>query len=65
VDVVVFGTGEPDHLRANIASLLAPPLPMADRSTLTKPFGHLSGVGLDPLWGMPGSSSGRDWGKRQ
>jgi aryl-alcohol dehydrogenase-like predicted oxidoreductase len=55
VDVVLFGTGEPEHLRANIASLLAPPLPMADRSTLTKLFGHLSGVGLDPPWGMPGS----------
>jgi len=55
VDVVLFGTGDPDHLRANIASLLSPPLPMADRSTLTKLFGHLSGVGLDPPWGMPGS----------
>jgi hypothetical protein len=28
---------------------------MADRSTLTKLFGRLSGVGLDPPWGMPGS----------
>jgi aryl-alcohol dehydrogenase-like predicted oxidoreductase len=55
VDVVLFGTGEPEHLRANIASLLAPPLPTADRLTLTKLFGHLSGVGLDPPWGMPGS----------
>jgi aryl-alcohol dehydrogenase-like predicted oxidoreductase len=55
VDVVLFGTGDPDHLRANITSLLSPPLPMADRSTLTKLFGRLSGVGLDPPWGMPGS----------
>ena len=55
VDVVLFGTGDPDHLRANIASLLSPALPTADRSTLTKLFGHLSGVGLDPPWGMPGS----------
>jgi aryl-alcohol dehydrogenase-like predicted oxidoreductase len=55
VDVVLFGTGDPEHLRANIASLLAPPLPTADRLTLTKLFGHLSGVGLDPPWGMPGS----------
>ncbi|MBV8088028.1 MAG: aldo/keto reductase [Alphaproteobacteria bacterium] len=55
VDVVLFGTGDPDHLRANIASLLSPPLPMADSTTLTKLFGHLSGVGLDPPWGMPGS----------
>ena len=57
VDVVLFGTGDPDHLRANIASLLAPPLPLADRLTLTKLFGHLSGVGLDPPWGMPGIGS--------
>jgi L-galactose dehydrogenase len=54
VDVVLFGTGDPDHLRTNIASLLAPPLPLADRLTLTKLFGRLSGVGLDPPWGMPG-----------
>jgi L-galactose dehydrogenase len=52
VDVVLFGTGDPDHLRSNIASLLAPPMPLADRLTLTKLFGRLSGVGLDPPWGM-------------
>lgn len=48
VDVVLFGTGEAAHLRANIAALLSPPLPLADRQILTKLFGHLSGVGLDP-----------------
>jgi aryl-alcohol dehydrogenase-like predicted oxidoreductase len=57
VDVVLFGTGDPDHLRTNIASLLAPPLPLADRLTLTKLFGRLSGVGLDPPWSMPGSGA--------
>src|SRR5271166_3663457 len=57
VDVVLFGTGDPDHLRKNIASLLAPPLPLADRLTLTKLFGRLSGVGLDPPYSMPGISS--------
>jgi aryl-alcohol dehydrogenase-like predicted oxidoreductase len=57
VDVVLFGTGDPDHLRTNIASLLAPPLPWADRQTLTKLFGHLVGVGLDPPYSMPGLSS--------
>jgi aryl-alcohol dehydrogenase-like predicted oxidoreductase len=57
VDVVLFGTGDRDHLRTNIASLLAPPLPLADRQTLTKPFGHLVGVGLDPPYSMPGFSS--------
>jgi L-galactose dehydrogenase len=54
VDVVLFGTGDPAHLRSNIASLLAPPLPLADRQTLTKLFGHLVGVGLDPPYSMPG-----------
>jgi hypothetical protein len=55
--VVLFGTGDPDHLRANIAALLAPPLPLADRLTLTKLFGRLIGVGLDPPYSMPGISS--------
>jgi aryl-alcohol dehydrogenase-like predicted oxidoreductase len=54
VDVVLFGTGDPEHLRANIASILSPPLPLADRQTLAKLFGHLSGVGLDPPYGMLG-----------
>ncbi len=47
VDVVLFGTGEQAHLRSNIASILAPPLPEADRARLAALFGHLRGVGLD------------------
>ena len=47
VDVVLFGTGDPEHLRTNIASILKPPLPEADRQRLAKLFGHLVGVGLD------------------
>jgi aryl-alcohol dehydrogenase-like predicted oxidoreductase len=47
VDVVLFGTGDSGHLRTNIASLLAPPLPEADRAQLASLFGHLVGVGLD------------------
>jgi aryl-alcohol dehydrogenase-like predicted oxidoreductase len=47
VDVVLFGTGEMAHLRNNIASLLKPPLPQADRTRLAELFGHLVGVGLD------------------
>jgi len=47
VDVVLFGTGDPEHLRTNVASLLAPPLPEADRDRLRHLFGHLVGVGLD------------------
>jgi L-galactose dehydrogenase len=54
VDVVLFGTGDPDHLRTNVASILAPSLPAADRQTLTDLFGHLVGVGLDPPDSMPG-----------
>jgi aryl-alcohol dehydrogenase-like predicted oxidoreductase len=47
VDVVLFGTGDPAHLRSNIASLLKPPLPEADRARLAQLFGRLAGVGLD------------------
>jgi aryl-alcohol dehydrogenase-like predicted oxidoreductase len=47
VDVVLFGTGNAAHLRANIASLLKPPLPEPDRAKLAALFGHLSGIGLD------------------
>jgi aryl-alcohol dehydrogenase-like predicted oxidoreductase len=47
VDVVLFGTGNAAHLRANIASLLKPPLPEPDRAKLAALFGHLTGVGLD------------------
>ena len=46
-DVVLFGTGEPAHLEANIASILAPPLPAEDRALLAERFGALEGVGLD------------------
>jgi len=47
VDVVLFGTGDRAHLKSNIASILKPPLPEADRDRLTALFGHLVGVGLD------------------
>ncbi|MFN4087809.1 MAG: aldo/keto reductase [Alphaproteobacteria bacterium] len=51
-DVVLFGTGDRDHLRANIASILAPPLPAADVERLYALFGELEGVGLD----LPGKA---------
>jgi len=54
VDVVLFGTGDREHLRANIAAILKPPLPDTDRRMLAKYFGHLVGVGLDPPVYMPG-----------
>ena len=47
VDVVLFGTGDEAHLRSNIASILAPPLPEPDRAKLAALFGHLTGIGLD------------------
>jgi L-galactose dehydrogenase len=46
VDVVLFGTGDQAHLRENIASILRPPLPQADRDRLKALFSHLRGVGL-------------------
>jgi aryl-alcohol dehydrogenase-like predicted oxidoreductase len=47
VDVVLFGSGDQTHLRANIDSILAAPLPDADRARLAALFGHLRGIGLD------------------
>ncbi len=45
-DVVLFGTGDKEHLRANLASLCKPALPQADAEKLRALFGHLRGVGL-------------------
>lgn len=45
-DVVLFGTGNSDHLRANINALLQPPLPADDRRRIKELFGTLEGVGL-------------------
>lgn len=47
VDVVLFGTGNKDHVKANVDSILRPPLPPAIVERLHASFGHLSGVGLD------------------
>jgi aryl-alcohol dehydrogenase-like predicted oxidoreductase len=55
VDVVLFGTGDSAHLRANIEAINKPPLPQPDRTRLTQLFGHLAvGVGLDSHQG-PGA----------
>jgi aryl-alcohol dehydrogenase-like predicted oxidoreductase len=45
-DVILFGTGNLDHLEANIASLLKQPLPKTSVDRLTALFGHLKGIGL-------------------
>lgn len=47
VDVVLFGTGSIDHLKANVRSINAPPLPQETTRTLHTLFGSLSGIGLD------------------
>ena len=48
VDVVLFGTGNVEHLRTNVAAINMPPLPEADRAKLKALFGHLqNGIGLD------------------
>ena len=52
-DVVLFGTGSPDHLQSNIDSILKPPLPDADVKKLHALFGGLTGVGLDLPDNMP------------
>jgi aryl-alcohol dehydrogenase-like predicted oxidoreductase len=47
IDVVLFGTGNVEHLKANIASITRLPLPAADVQRLYDAFGALVGVGLD------------------
>ena len=46
-DVVLFGTGDAEHLQTNIQSILKPPLPAEDRAKLQDLFSHLRGVGLE------------------
>ena len=46
-NVILFGTSDAKHMDTNVASILNPPLPDADRARLAKVFGHLEGVGLD------------------
>jgi len=46
-DVVLFGTGNPQHVRANVESILGPPLSPDHVQKLETLFGALTGVGLD------------------
>ena len=46
-DVILFGTGNKDHVKDNIGSILRPPLAPEFVARLHKTFGHLVGVGLD------------------
>ena len=46
-NVVLFGTGNIDHVESNIHAILQPPLPAADTQKLAELFGALENVGLD------------------
>jgi aryl-alcohol dehydrogenase-like predicted oxidoreductase len=48
-NVVLFGTGNPDHLAPNINAILQPALPAADTQKIAELFGALEGVGLDEI----------------
>ena len=49
VDVVLFGTGDHEHLKSNIGSLVKPRLPVSDRGKLAELFGHLVGSASTPV----------------
>lgn len=53
-DVILFGTGNKDHVKDNVASILRPALPPPVIERLHSSFGHLTGVGLD----LPGRVGG-------
>ena len=57
-DVVLFGTGNPDHLKQNVASLEKPPLPESDRARINELFGALVGVGIEPGMSRGGKTEG-------
>jgi aryl-alcohol dehydrogenase-like predicted oxidoreductase len=44
VDVVLTGTGNPEHLKSNIASILKPPLPNPILARLERTFGNLDNI---------------------
>ncbi|HAA90948.1 MAG TPA: aldo/keto reductase [Rhodospirillaceae bacterium] len=46
-DILLFGTGNPEHLKSNLESILSPPLPTETTQKLYDLFGALNGVGLD------------------
>ena len=46
-DVILFGSGNKNHIKQNVESILNPPLAPEFVSRLYDTFGHLTGVGLD------------------
>ena len=47
VNVVLFGTGNADHLTTNINSIISGPLPNSDVKKLYDLFNSLVGIGFD------------------
>ena len=47
-DITLTGTGNADHLRDNVASILRPPLPAEDVAKIKDLLGPLVGIGFDP-----------------
>ena len=45
-DVILTGTGNIEHLKSNVESILSGPLPQEDLQRIKDLFGHLEGVGL-------------------
>jgi aryl-alcohol dehydrogenase-like predicted oxidoreductase len=45
-DVILSGTGNVEHLKSNVESILSGPLPQEDLQRIKDLFGHLEGVGL-------------------
>ena len=52
-NVVLFGTGNPNHIEPNVRAILKPPLRDSDRTTIAELFGALEGVGLDEVNPLP------------
>jgi L-galactose dehydrogenase len=54
MDVILTGTGKLEHLRDNIRSIHAPPLPTAVLDRLREVFGNVSSITGNPLTGGAG-----------
>ena len=46
-DVVLFGTGNPEHVKTNVKSIISPSLSELAVERVVAEMGHLEGIGLD------------------
>lgn len=46
-DVVLFGTGNPEHVKTNVKSIISPSLSALAVERVVAEMGHLEGIGLD------------------